>query len=99
LAPDKTSRTLKSAKLARFRACACAHWFLVKHSLKLSIGVVVPMELAGVATAIPGLRFSSPFRYRCHNWAGTLSMVRLIGILLPLMRAARLNLIKRCGLE
>jgi hypothetical protein len=30
------------------------------------------MEVAGVATAIPGLRFSSPFRYRCHDWAGTL---------------------------
>jgi hypothetical protein len=28
------------------------------------------MELAGVATAIPGLRFSSPFRYRCHNGLG-----------------------------
>jgi hypothetical protein len=52
------------------------------------------MELAGVATAIPGLRFSSPFRYRCHKWAGTLSMVRLIGILLPLMRAAWLNFIQ-----
>jgi hypothetical protein len=85
--------------LARFRRVRLRPLVFGEAFFETLYGVVVPMEPAGVATAIPGLRFSSPFRYRCHNWAGTLSMVRLIGILLPLMRAARLNLIKRCGLE